>query len=55
VAGLSLFASPARITARAFIAASCATVAAALIPGTPTAPAIEAAAALWWALTRHPA
>jgi hypothetical protein len=45
---------PARITARAVLAAVVAAAAAVLIPGTPSAPAVEAAAALWWALTSRP-
>ena len=42
---------PARITARALTAAALAGSAAALIPGTPAAPADIAAAALWCILT----
>jgi hypothetical protein len=42
---------PARITARAAIAAAIATAAAVLIGGTPAAPADITAAALWLALT----
>jgi hypothetical protein len=42
---------PARITARAAIAAALGVAAAALIPGTPAAPADIAAAALWCILT----
>lgn len=42
---------PARITARAAIAAAIATVTAVLIGGTPAAPADITAAALWLALT----
>jgi hypothetical protein len=45
---------PARITARAATAAALAAAAAILVTGTPAAPAIEAAAALWWAVTSHP-
>jgi hypothetical protein len=45
---------PARITARALIAAAVATAAAIWAAGTPAAPAIETAAALWWAITSHP-
>jgi hypothetical protein len=45
---------PGRITARALLAATAGTAAAALIPGTPAAPAIQAAAALWMALTAAP-
>lgn len=45
---------PGRITARAAIAAAVSAAAAIWAPGTPAAPAIEAAAALWWTLTSHP-
>jgi hypothetical protein len=45
---------PARITARAAAAAAIATTAAVIIPGTPAAPAIEAAAALWLAIGSYP-
>jgi hypothetical protein len=45
---------PARIIARAAAAAAIATAAAVTIGGTPAAPAIEAAAAIWLALTGYP-
>ncbi len=45
---------PARITARAIAAAALAAAAAILIPGTPSAPAIQAAALLWLVLTAYP-
>jgi hypothetical protein len=45
---------PARITARAAIATAAAVLAARTIPGTPAAPAIQAGAALWWAITLPP-
>jgi hypothetical protein len=45
---------PARITARAAIATTAAILAARAIPGTPAAPAIQAGAALWWAITIPP-
>jgi hypothetical protein len=45
---------PLRITARAAIAAAAALLAARVIPGTPAAPAIQAGAALWFALTLPP-
>jgi hypothetical protein len=45
---------PGRIAARAVIAAAAMTAAAAIIHGTPAAPAIQAAAALWLAITSHP-
>ena len=45
---------PARITARAILAAGTAAAAAAIIPGTPAAPAIQAAAVLWLAITGQP-
>ena len=45
---------PARITARAAAAAAIAATAAATVHGTPAAPAIEAAAAIWLTLTAHP-
>lgn len=45
---------PARIIARAAIAIAIATAAAIWAAGTPAAPAIEAAAALWWAVTSYP-
>jgi hypothetical protein len=44
----------ARITARAIAAAAIAAAAAIVIPGTPAAPAIEAAAALGLTLTSYP-
>lgn len=44
---------PLRITARAAIAAA-AILAARTIPGTPAEPAIQAGAALWWAITLPP-
>lgn len=45
---------PLRITIRAAIATTTAILAARTIPGTPAAPAIEAGAALWWAITLPP-
>lgn len=45
---------PARITARAITATAAATTAAIFTSGTPAAPAIQAAAALWWAITSRP-
>lgn len=45
---------PLRITARAAIAVVIAILAARTIPGTPAAPAIQAGAALWWAITLPP-
>lgn len=45
---------PARITARAIVAAAIATAAAAYAHGTPAAPADITAAALWLAITSHP-
>ena len=45
---------PARVTARAALAAALAAAAAILIPQTPSAPAIQAAALLWLTLTAHP-
>ena len=45
---------PARITARAAIAAAIGIATAIFIPGTPAAPAIEAAAVLWFILTIPP-
>lgn len=45
---------PLRITARAAIAAAAAILTARTIPGTPAAPAIQAGAALWWAITLPP-
>jgi hypothetical protein len=54
IPGRALYGRPARITARAAIAAATATAAATWAAGTPAAPAIEAAAALWWALTSAP-
>jgi hypothetical protein len=45
---------PARITARAIIAAAIATTAAACTAGTPAAPADIAAAVLWFATTSQP-
>lgn len=45
---------PARITARAATATAIATAAAIWAAGTPAAPAIEAATALWWIVTSHP-
>ncbi len=45
---------PARITARATAAAALAATAAITIPGTPAAPAIITAAALWLTLTARP-
>jgi hypothetical protein len=45
---------PARITARALVAAAIATAAALIIHGTPAAPADITAAAIWWATTSRP-
>jgi hypothetical protein len=45
---------PARITARAAVAAAAAITAAVIIPGTPAAPADITAAALWLAATARP-
>ena len=45
---------PARITARALIAAAVAAAAALFVPGTPAGAADTAAAALWLAVTSHP-
>jgi hypothetical protein len=45
---------PLRIAARTAIATAAAVLAARTIPGTPAAPAIQAGAALWWALTLPP-
>ncbi len=45
---------PLRITARTAIAAAIIVTATIAIAGTPAAPAIQAGAALWWALTLPP-
>jgi hypothetical protein len=45
---------PARITIRAVIAVIVVVLAARYVPETPAAPAIQAGAALWWAITLGP-
>lgn len=45
---------PARIAARAVLAAGAAIAAALIIPGTPASDAITAAAPLWWVLSSYP-
>ena len=54
VPGRARHGRPGRITVRALIAVAVAVAAVVIIPGTPAAPAIEVAAALWWALTSRP-
>jgi hypothetical protein len=54
VPGRVLRGRPARLAGRAVLAAGLATAAALITHGTPAAPALQAAAALWTALTTHP-